>query len=555
MHSGFDIHQKRVAIDDSKENTAYYCPLCHHRLIRKMGEIKRHHFAHAKGSSCDSWFMEDGVYSDKWKSLFLVDKIETVLQKGEDKHFADIQLGDTVLEVKETFSFPKASMEERNQFFLSSIKKVIWIFDGYTSPIQYFYKVGGEEREDYLIFETDLLHERIENLSFTFLHAKRTLENVLSLLSPQVEIYFQINDHLLLKVKEFLGMEKGNACFKGDLLKITSFLTEEGIQAKEEPFLNFYQERKQEYNHNVLLSHLHEEAEKEETKNLDKMQKGDALLKENTEGSLKEFCKLYGLSQLPSETLPYFYTKGKPFYLDDYLIQINLKEREKREALERNLEKARAARQKKFAEEKEKQEQEKKEPPKPIAEEKNYTFEMLKKPAQVRLDWQESKVEIDFTKDNLSPSTTINTEDIFKHCLTFRYQQRRVTLKEASRFVKNEALLVEMKTEEQEYQEKIVSQKQKFLLRDWKKNLDEDKIPYYTLELFGHELLIYCDKDERIFYPCYPDSQTYLVGFDGNFLCTSSLVSAAKILFDVTFNEDNADEHVSILSPCQIRKA
>ena len=88
-----DPSVKTVSIDDSVSGHEYYCPMCGRPMIRKMGKIVTHHFAH-KNRTCDPWTSDSSSHS-AWKrnmvEKFGLDKCEIPVRNDSgETHFADI---------------------------------------------------------------------------------------------------------------------------------------------------------------------------------------------------------------------------------------------------------------------------------------------------------------------------------------------------------------------------------------------------------------------------------------------------------------------------------
>lgn len=132
MFFGNDIFKNKVHIDDSSGKIKYYCPICNSPLVRRMGEIKAHHFAHEKGKVCnDTWHYEEMCdWHILWQNRFPKEYREVVKQHNNIKHRADVLIESNKLVIE--FQHSKLSIDEfkdRNSFYKSLGYKVIWIFD------------------------------------------------------------------------------------------------------------------------------------------------------------------------------------------------------------------------------------------------------------------------------------------------------------------------------------------------------------------------------------------------------------------------------------------
>lgn len=92
----------RTFIDESNSNEEYYFPDCATILNTKKGSIKRHHFAHKKGSIClDSWERNGSYDTSEWhdvgQSKFPYINQEVKVTLGDISYRADILVGKIVI--------------------------------------------------------------------------------------------------------------------------------------------------------------------------------------------------------------------------------------------------------------------------------------------------------------------------------------------------------------------------------------------------------------------------------------------------------------------------
>lgn len=516
MHSGLDRYNHRVGIESSIQSEPYFCPLCHHELVRKMGTIRRHHFAHKQGSACDSWFEEDGKFQDLWKSCFPLSDIEAVITSGEEKHFADVLFDNMVMNFRESFLFPKTSFAVRNAFYLKEKKKVIWVFDAYVASIEFAYRDGNFLKRAPLTFESTIRKDSL-SLDLFYLHAGKKFSDLFSL-GSSTEIYLHVNDDLMLKLEEIKSQQKDEIGFNATLMKVSFFLKSLGFELPNpSPFLDFHLDRKRECDRALLQKQLKQLPEEER-------RTGEASLCDNDEDSLAYLLSLLHLSSLPSEELPYFIPNPAQKVIDDFLFAMLEKNAKEKEAFQKKL--------RQFERTK----------PKPIQMPSlNQETPMMKPDTSPKLPWHEVALEVDFTLDNTLDDITIN-RDVFRHRMTFRTQTRRFTLDQARKDVKDPDEIVEMAHEEKEYQ-KIIDEKEKFLRLPWTENQGSDGSPCFENSLYGHDLRVY-QSDHR-FYPCYPDQvNIFLHPKEKTEISFSSLIQAAKFLFDAVFAMDNGDDHL-----------
>lgn len=209
MYIALDSNFNRVHIDDTLSKNEYFCPYCKAPLEVRKGNIRRHHFAHAKNivrKNCDSWLEERNTnlsaWHDDWQNIFPTDNQEIFLKLGEIKHRADVMVGRTVLEFQHS-RLSSEKFENRNKFYAGLGHKVIWLFD----------------------FINEYSENEFEQINNTFMwnKAKRTFRNFSNIETAlQIELYFQISDTSIIKVTSVSPMGFGQ--FMGEIIETTDFV-------------------------------------------------------------------------------------------------------------------------------------------------------------------------------------------------------------------------------------------------------------------------------------------------------------------------------------------
>lgn len=97
------------------------CPGCFANVIAKCGEINQWHWAHEKGSDCDSWSEPESDWHLGWKEGVRPRNCEVV----KPPHRADIVADDDrVIELQHSSIDPE-TIHERESFY----GDMIWVFD------------------------------------------------------------------------------------------------------------------------------------------------------------------------------------------------------------------------------------------------------------------------------------------------------------------------------------------------------------------------------------------------------------------------------------------
>lgn len=226
MYIAFDRNFNRVHIEDSIVREKYFCPYCQSPVVIRKGDIRQHHYAHAKGAVCsDTWSAErnsnDCEWHKEWQDKFPVDNQEISLALGEIKHRADVMIRRTVLEFQHS-SLNSEKFSNRNAFYAGLGHKAIWIFD-----FQELYEEGRFEIErfkDYVSVDW----KRPRHTFDDFTDARRL---------DGIELYFQITPDKMLRITKIypIGFERFEAkeIAVEDLLQ--SLMGTDGSFAKPEP--------------------------------------------------------------------------------------------------------------------------------------------------------------------------------------------------------------------------------------------------------------------------------------------------------------------------------
>lgn len=174
MFIGNDIAGNRIDVDSSIAGQNYFCPACGAPLVKKLGEVRIHHFAHANGSECDTWSNDMSEWHRNWQERFPVDSREIVITLDGETHRADVLFNNTVIEFQHS-PMTADEFEERNTFYSKAGYSVVWLFDATEQ-----YKDGKIERHDFDKFKyrwkwgphTFDNYNPVENLVRVFLQFK-----------------------------------------------------------------------------------------------------------------------------------------------------------------------------------------------------------------------------------------------------------------------------------------------------------------------------------------------------------------------------------------------
>ncbi len=203
MYIAFDNNFNRVHIKDCTTRGKYFCPYCQNPLIVRKGDIRRHHFAHAKSAKCtDTWSVDRlaniSDWHKEWQDRFPIDNQEIRLTLGEITHRADVMIRRTVIEFQHS-QLTSIKFSQRNAFYAGLGHKVIWIFD--------YRELFANGKFAALLNNNTETHYSWKNPKHTF----DSFTDVDSL--DDVKLYFQITDGQLLRITKIskTGFEYFNA--------------------------------------------------------------------------------------------------------------------------------------------------------------------------------------------------------------------------------------------------------------------------------------------------------------------------------------------------------
>lgn len=128
MFIAYNEKGERTSIDNINNSAHYFCPICNGELlVKNKGNKKKHHFAHKKKCT-DTWTNDMSDWHIGWQRRFPEQYREVVVTHNNEKHRADVLIGQTVVEFQHS---PISNEEflERNMFYTSAGYNVVWLFD------------------------------------------------------------------------------------------------------------------------------------------------------------------------------------------------------------------------------------------------------------------------------------------------------------------------------------------------------------------------------------------------------------------------------------------
>lgn len=130
MFKALNGNREEVNIEHVKQDCEYFCPICKGLVIPKAQKSLNvaAHFAHKNRKQCDTFSHDMSEWHKKWQSIFPVRNQEVALPFENPCHRADVLAYGYVIEFQHS-PISIEEFDERNSFYTSLGKKVIWIFD------------------------------------------------------------------------------------------------------------------------------------------------------------------------------------------------------------------------------------------------------------------------------------------------------------------------------------------------------------------------------------------------------------------------------------------
>jgi hypothetical protein len=121
----------KVGIQQAIDDGGYYkCTICGDDVIVRNGDVRIPHFAHKSLRICDSWYSTENAMSEwhrDWQSQYAQRYREVPVEINGEKHIADVQFGNYVVEFQHSPMTADAFMK-RTRFYTQKYK-LIWVFD------------------------------------------------------------------------------------------------------------------------------------------------------------------------------------------------------------------------------------------------------------------------------------------------------------------------------------------------------------------------------------------------------------------------------------------
>lgn len=126
-----DIRTKeKISINDAVKGEEYFCPGCKKKLFVVTPKQKKAYFCHYRNESCiDYWKYDDSEWSDRMKSRFNINDVETTVEINKELHHIDINVKNRLAIMLQTGTIHASTLKEKTEFILEAGYKVLWLFN------------------------------------------------------------------------------------------------------------------------------------------------------------------------------------------------------------------------------------------------------------------------------------------------------------------------------------------------------------------------------------------------------------------------------------------
>jgi len=181
MKFALNHNNDRIHASDANKQNEYFCPLCHKKVMLRKGQINVDHFAHQ--SKCDDpWNYDLSTWHYEWQQQFPKKNQEVVIEFNGVKHRADVMACGYAIEFQHS-PITADEFNERNRFYLSYGKKVIWIFD-----------LSDEFESGHIDCYEEWSSNNDNGGKFRWSYPKRFLQSYLPQVNKDVFVFFQFFD-------------------------------------------------------------------------------------------------------------------------------------------------------------------------------------------------------------------------------------------------------------------------------------------------------------------------------------------------------------------------
>ncbi|KRD09144.1 hypothetical protein ASE21_14955 [Flavobacterium sp. Root901] len=123
MQHAIDIDGKKISPSSSGQIAV--CGFCGEKVRGRCGEINIWHWQHVSNADCDVWKEGETEWHRVWKSQFPFDWQETIIEKNDERHIADILTSDGIVIEFQNSAISSSTISIRERFY----EKMIWVIN------------------------------------------------------------------------------------------------------------------------------------------------------------------------------------------------------------------------------------------------------------------------------------------------------------------------------------------------------------------------------------------------------------------------------------------
>jgi len=183
------------------------CQLCGEEVISKCGDINVWHWAHKKGTDCDTWSEGETQWHVEWKNKFPLNNREIIVQKQLTKHIADVMINEKYVVEFQNSPISSEDIKNREKFY----DKMLWIFNGKTyAKNLILFKMNNNEYEFIWKYKSKVLQKVTKKTYFDLSELSKQYKEELIKLEKELENinnkerYNNTKNNLNKKIKELI---------------------------------------------------------------------------------------------------------------------------------------------------------------------------------------------------------------------------------------------------------------------------------------------------------------------------------------------------------------
>ena len=180
MEFAINSQGNRIRASNANKIEEYRCPVCCQKVILRKCNEKIDHFAHP--SCSDRWHYDMSEWHLQWQAQFPAGNREIVVEHEGEKHRADVMACGYVIEFQHS-PISAEEFDERNHFYLSYGKKVVWVFDFIS-----------EFDEDKIKCYEEWIRGNDSGGKYRWTYPKRFLQNFIPQNEKDIIVFFQVSE-------------------------------------------------------------------------------------------------------------------------------------------------------------------------------------------------------------------------------------------------------------------------------------------------------------------------------------------------------------------------